>query len=277
MKNARKFLRGNFKPEGIPRINWDHQMAQGLVFYGYDTGRGVIDLCSGRQPATIGAIPQYKPTAFGMATAYNNLTTVSFPSDSVIEASMTIPMSAACAFTRTSQMADFARPFCRTANDGASLPFENFAFQYHPSPAFIQVALSISGNTRVPFNVGIDQGTNLYTTCAVTVDSVGSPRTYFNGAINTLGSAVSLSNYHNQSNILFSGSAAGSVYQPWSGAVFWGAIWDGRTLSQRDNVRLHTNPYDFLIFAEDDVASTGRGTADYDQTLRGKVNRMVKR
>src|ERR1700756_1199025 len=68
--------RGQVQPyNSLPRINWRHPLARGLVSYGYDRGNGPVDLVSGRSRtvnSTAEITSQRSASKFGVSTLYAN-------------------------------------------------------------------------------------------------------------------------------------------------------------------------------------------------------------
>ena len=84
--------RGQAKPYGsIPRINWDHPLAKGLVSYAYDVGGVVIDLVGGKLGTKVNGTPVTGTSPFGSGVQYPAFPTtgaVVFPVDPRVNAAV---------------------------------------------------------------------------------------------------------------------------------------------------------------------------------------------
>src|SRR6516164_8605550 len=144
---------GQAKPfPSIPRIDWAHPLAQGLIFYGYDTGAGTIfDLCSfnNAKETRLGTVDPNSISAFGSGITYGGAGTRYFNSGAAIQNLTSGNLSCACAFVKTGTVGSFTRPFGRTANNGGSNPYANYAFDINAAgggQSQIQVDFNLQTN-----------------------------------------------------------------------------------------------------------------------------------
>jgi Alpha-L-arabinofuranosidase B, catalytic len=257
---------GHIKPPGIPRIDWRHPLAQGLVFYGFDTGTGLlIDLAAGRPASFVGTKAGIAPSAFGAGILWNNSNTAYFLQDAAIEAATAAgDYTAACAIlpTNTSGLAAGALPFGRLIGNFTS-PYYDWAFDFSGGQIYGSLLNSATyANIGNPVTISNDQFASL----ALTAVAGTSAAFYGNGAQSgsiSTGLAIA-SNNSAGSNIYLSGASSSSSIRPFIGFVYYGAFWK-RALSAAEIAALHADPYAFLIFpsdrATDALRNSSSGTA----------------
>jgi hypothetical protein len=262
---------GQTKPFGsTPQINWSHPLAQGLVFYGYDTGTGVIlDLASqnNQSQSTLGTVDPNSTSAFGSGINYGGSGTRYFNSGAAIQNLTSGNLSCACAFIKTGTVGSFSRPFGRTANNGGSNPFANYAFDINAAGGgqnHIQVDFNLQTNAVTVGSI-VFPGDNLFTSAVGTFSWSGSQTTawiYVNGGSNStsLTDVRQLTSLTTNDAIIFSGQSAASSQDQFVGFVYYGAVWN-RTLSIEEVGQLHIDPYCFLWYPEDTIFASLVGAA----------------
>src|SRR5271155_1144739 len=131
---AKLWTRGQVKPTGVPRIDWSHPLAQGLVFYGFDTGFGlIVDLVRGRAmqagSASGGPTPALSADQWSAGFLYDAGHTNYFASDAEIRnLTAAPPLTFPCALYQLT-LTNGAICFCRTANNSAGQPYMDWCFQ----------------------------------------------------------------------------------------------------------------------------------------------------
>jgi Concanavalin A-like lectin/glucanases superfamily len=246
------YHRSQVKPPGIPRLNWRHPLAQGLVFYGIDVGSGPLELVAGR-PGTLGNPTGNKPAVaaspWGTGLLWNGLNSMWFGADGAIEAATTaLVYSWACACVTTGTLGSSARPFGRTANNNSSAPDLNWAFRANASGSGQgNIAADVnSSGAQTAITTWTGNAENVFTSLVGVVSSGGAGSLYAQGALIGSNTGLTIQHADTNSSVLFAGgsSTSGSAVA-WTGFVFYGAFWN-RVLTPGEIVALHEQPYDLL-------------------------------
>lgn len=275
-----KLPNGQIKLSGLPRIDYRHALAQGLVFYGFDTGHGkIIDLAQQRKATQLANSTRPGSSPFGQALSWVNNDSIVFTSDAAIEnASLSGNFTWACAASRTGTVNASAVPFGRTANNGASQPFMNWGFFWDDS--------GVTGSGQNTVSCVYDQGgflarvgnANFTTAGANTFNTLmgvasggsganaATVKFYGNGGLVATDTGVTFGNTNTNDATIFSGNSAAAVAAQFFGFVYYGAAWN-RALSAAEAVQLHNDPYSFLIFPEDEIVMVGRGNRLFTQAM----------
>lgn len=249
--------RGNMKRIGIPRIDRSNPRAQGLLFYAFDTGMGVvIDLVSGRlgtrTPSATKAGNGVSP--FGQGVLWNNSDGISWPASAAVKAATAAGgYTFACGVVPTSaSMPQFSTPFARTANNNASGAI-NWGFLTSDTLDNVYSTIDSGGTTTTVGSLttgGLPVGR--LSSLATTVTAAGLGSFFVSGKANGTTSALVPASINTLDNIIMSGISAAGVSLPWTGFVFYGAFWS-RALSAAEILAQHLDPYSFLIFPDDGV------------------------
>lgn len=234
------------KPRGVPRINWKHPLAAGLVFYGFDTGEGeIIDLVSGRKATYASGRPPVKPSRFGSGFEWTTQS-ATFPQDGRIQKAQvdgsTQAFAYACGCMKTSTAANFQSLFGRSANAGASQPFWNWDFEFNANNAgqgTVRASCTANGTQSTPTNwTGLTD--KVYVTLLNNLFG-GSQHFYAQAKlISTNGSIAGQVNTN--ADIVMAGA----------GFTYWGAMWN-KPIIDAQILQLHLDPYCFLIFPGSDL------------------------
>lgn len=280
LKITRRY--GQYKRAGIPSINWDHPLAQGLLFYVYDAGGYYLDLVqhqSGKLEAntTVASVGSY-PLGYGVKwPGANNSSDIFFPvSNGAKSLGATIPWSTACgtyylgspsgvfvAATGVSNALGDTGPCFLTnivnntvmsmaPNNGATIP--NFV-QTISLNTFQTWAAST--NSATVLNMYVNGKLDSSPTLASTTFSIATASPYVvldNGVTSAIGG---------------NSNGPGGI----SGYLPYYAAW-ARALTAADNFQLHNDPYCFLIYPEDDIfpaLSAPSGTT----LIEGKIPRLL--
>ena len=259
---------GQTKPPGIPRIDWTHPLARGLVFYGFDTGTGlIIDLARGRGMNKISTWPSPQPSYRGQGQLWNASGSAYFNSDAEIRnVTGSPPWTAAEAFIKTGNVAAYAQSLNRTANNGRSNPYINWGFQHNRGGVgqnYLDLFLT-SASTFYDLGTTSSVVTNQFTSAAIVASSSSAASCYFNGSLLNSATGLTIGSTNTNDAILFGGADATTSYLPFAGFVFYGAFWS-RALSAAELLQLHVDPYCFLRFPAQVTpwevrAPTGGGT-----------------
>jgi hypothetical protein len=271
---------GQRKPEGIPRIDRDHPLAQGLIFYGYDCGNGIIELAKNRQPTSIdfAGNHNYSPistTAYGRGEQFEGFHSTYFTRDSDISSSFVMPMSWGCAYTRNSTMPDSTGIFGRTANNGGSIPWINWDIEFYKSGISINWCYSAAvSNTGMVLVSDIPTGFN----SVLAVASASTVLGYQNGTLQANKANTAFVNYTSGAgkfdNIIFGGVSSSIAVNPFKGMIWYGAVWS-RALSAAEAAQLHNDPYCFLVYPDKDLMLTN-GALSFSSAPKKKFNKLVR-
>lgn len=247
--------RGQFKPPGIPRINWRHPLAKGIRLYLFDTGTGsVLDLVSGRTSSTQGTLPASKPSPWGQGILWNGSPSLYWSADAQLRTPTgTGTFTWATGIVETVSPASNARPFGRTAAAGSSQPGSNWEFVVDGGSAW---TFFNSSGSQTQGTQWAGATTQTYMTLGGIAHSGTSVDTYGNGVLIGTTTGVTIQDYDTNDQVIISGGAAAPSFQPFTGYVFWGAFW-ARALSPSEMLALHEQPYDFLEWPWDRIPALG--------------------
>lgn len=259
-------FRGQKKPwASIPRINWQHPLASGLVVYGYDVGGVAIDLVAGALGSlnTATAVPR---GAFRLGAGYKYAAaggSIKLPFTKRIN-SVVPPVSIASAFYVTTVPAS-PTSFFGLGDASANQP--------------IYVAADSGTTMRQGFNNGASDITytvpsilNGYHTMVGVAVSTALTLTYFDGAANTTSTANPTSAFPTAIPLFNSSQIGANTLNNTTGFVPYGALWT-RVLSPAEALQLHLDPYCFLIYPEDEMFATLVGTsATFNSSTTGGYN-----
>lgn len=242
---------GQQKPQGVPRIDWTHPLTQGLLFYGFDTGTGLIlDLVSGRVMNTVGTLVGQKTTSNGTGIAYSTLQSNYFNSDTIIQAATAAPpWTCATGFQTSGALSNNAQIFSRTANNSASQPFANWGFQ--ASGGLGQRGLVNNGGSLGTTATGAVPTTNVFSSLVMVARSSSTLGFYQDGAqVGADTTGLSIASANTDDAICFNGNSSASVVNPANNVVVFFGMFAARAWSADEIVQLHRDPYCFLIPAE---------------------------
>lgn len=278
---ATNFSPKQYKRAGVPRLNRAHPLAEGLIFYAYDSGdnRAPVDLVAVQRASLVGAVSSVTPSPNGNGFPYSSAAT--FYSQWATPGAMAIATARgnytfASQFRKTGTVGQYGKVFTRVANNVTSGPFANWEVGVNPAglgQSFVRTFFAGSGTNfySVPGGLNLDGGVSAITDNSlqtiVGVSSGGSNvgaatlTCWVNGALKaTVTGATSGST--NVTDPIYLGSNLG-IGGGWAGNVYWGAMW-GRPLTPAEILQLHFDPYCFLIYPGDSVgvllnSSSGAG------------------
>lgn len=255
---------GQVKPQGVPRIDWSHPLARALVFYGFDTGTGLIlDLARGRigSWATGGSLSIGVPNAspFGTGVKYAGGASAGsiylFASDAEIQATnAAFPWTAACGYNQTGNNLSFCSPFGRIANSNSGQPFANWYFTTNDNNAGQNLA-GVTFNNSGTFGRTADWTTNAlnrFTSVAFVANTASSAGLYAQGILQSTTTGITLASFNTNDQICFGGSSNFNTNGCGVGFTYYGALW-ARALSADELVQLHNDPYCFLFPPESEM------------------------
>jgi hypothetical protein len=245
----------------LPRIDQNHPMADGLVFYGYDTGAGaIVDLVGGRKQGAVGVADPVTGSVFGSGIQYNADGSKYFASDAALQASYGA-ISFACGYVQTGTVGAYASAFMRTANNNASAPFVNWVFNFNPGGAGqnqVNMGVASTGGNSFQSANWVGNINGIYNVLVGTVS--GSNWIFWaNGQQVDAGAANSYIPVNTNDSVIFSGGSNAGTVVPFVGKVFWGAFWK-RVLSNTEVNQLYYDPYCFLRFPENEIFDWTGGT-----------------
>ena len=253
------FKDGQDKSYGsIPRINWLHPLARGLIHYGYDIGIGPIDLVTGsiRRLANTAVITGNRSSTYGKGLLYLG----------AIAASRIGPVFTGTAANLTSVTT--AAPFswaCAVMLTATPPTGGPTIFGLTGADTTQPLSLGCSGTTTTDFWYGANNsllGTtaagpatlNKFHTLLGVATATSTSQFYVDGKLNLSQTATSVVSTVATRFPGYGGLDSVATSQPiFSGFIYYGAIWKNRALSQAEAVQLHTDPYCFLIWPEEDV------------------------
>lgn len=247
-----RFNSGQTKPwSSIPRINWAHPLAQNLAVYGYDVGGVVIDLVSGGiGTGTTATRANRGAGRFGSGYKYTSGGGgIRLPLSSRIN-SVAPPFSIATAFFVTAAPTNGVW-FCM----GDTTP-NNPVYLAGDSATTMRCGFA-NGAADLTFTVsGL---TNAYHSQVGIGITTSSQAAYFDGTSRATGAGDSTSVFPNAAAIFNSFDLDGLSGNTTAGFIYYGALWT-RALSDEEVLQLHTDPYCFLIYPEDEIFSEWVGT-----------------
>src|ERR1700688_1564995 len=238
------WLPGSVKASGLPRIDWTHPLAAGLVFYAFDNGYQVVDLVSGTVLTTRGNPTYGSGGNGGLGIKYDQTpgTSSYVPASAVPEVQIGNPFSFATSCTLTNSGYIFLR--------GLHGQNENWSIFLHGS----QGAANILNNSGGLISLGAYSITDgVYSSFCTTLDVSGNATFYAQGA-QSGGTATGLTAGNlNQANYMFLGDyVIASGFDPVEGYVYYGGFWN-RDLTSFEALQLHLDPYCFLLPAEGEM------------------------
>lgn len=249
-------FRGQKRPwNSIPRINWKHALATGLVFYGYDTGSGVIvDLVSGADGVKSAAFGP-KPSPLGQAQLYSS----GGPRVEFANSQNAIKIFPATRYSIATGWYITALP---------SITFTvPFGIIDNASNAAVEVLFNQTTNTDMQVQFANTSGVifsgnsiNTFHTIVGTNTTATSQIMYFDGrqiTTSAITSAFTATAYQASINNGQIGAPTGNGISGW---VYFGALWN-RPISATSARTLHDDPWCFLIWPEDEIFATLVGSS----------------
>jgi len=246
---------GPAKPyASIPRIDWTHPLADSLIFYAYDAGGVIYDLVSGGGSGKITTSTTHITRTIskeGYGLKYPGTAT----SDSV---SLPLASKATQGFTNTA-------PFSAAVGVFGSVGVNNGYFTSTGDATTDVAGFTVqattfgfnfnNGGSQVAFNTAVSAN-NYHTGVAVATSSTAATL-YFDGKLDHSVTAITTTNATTSQQVNFNSGTASSVNfgGGWNGFVHYWAGWN-RVLSAAEAGLLHSDPYCFLIYPEDEVFNT---------------------
>lgn len=244
---------GQIKPTGIPRIDWSHPLARGLLFYAFDTGMGMrVDLVSGvlaQKNSTSTVNPTAGATAYGstifyqggQADAFANIGAGITSAIGSIAWALIAPASpsqnATGAFEYDVGAAGFDCEFHNLTSGQLRLSCYEYTvggvFFIAPTQVdntYLSAVETMDGATRTIYGNGVVPATQGTQPCTVNVIGLQTP--------SNTPSNLAIGDY----------TAYGGApdIDEFTGSVFYWALWN-RVLSAQEAMQLHLDPYCFLL------------------------------
>jgi hypothetical protein len=244
-----------FKPQGIPRIDWTHPLANGLAYYYFNAGGNFIDLVTGdtAQKSTAANWPGSGATPYGagvLSTAKTHLQSTLFAPRNWAR-----PFSWACGWWQVGAVASGSGfPTYFGVND----TLQNDALQIHRvgtgnleindnnganSVSLGAAPTSNAFHTAMGITRPFDQGFDAYYDGAFLGTSAFNTNTITSASLNANTKVVIASSATNANDV-----------DNLNSMIFYGAIWL-RELTAKEAQQLYFDPYCFLIPAQADAAS----------------------
>lgn len=272
------YHRGQRKPwPSVPRINWNHPLAEGLLFYVYDAGGFYIDLVQNQlgkmqSGTTVASTGTYSLGAGIKWPGANNSGEIVFPVSNGAKAlGATVPWSTACA---TYYLAGASGVFVAATGVSNTLGDTGPCFLTNIVNNSTMSMAPDNGNTIPNFTQTI--ASNTFQTWSASTNGTTSLNFYANGKLDssptvasTTFSIASESPYVVINNGV-DGVTGGNSNGPGglSGYLPYYAAWN-RVLTATDNWTLHNDPWSLLIFPEDDMFATLVGASATTAALSG--------
>jgi hypothetical protein len=247
--------RGQKKPwNSIPRLNWAHPLTKGMVFYGYDTGCGlVVELVYGLKSSLLNSPqPPPRPTAFGQGNKYvSGGGSANFPATTGTNAMLANhPYSIACAWYLTALPSlGFTGIFGMNETGSTT---DNAILLFGTASNDVQWAVANNNPTPLAINTINQYHTFLGTNSNPTATA---QNIYFDGKLagtTAIAAAATTTAAQPIFNSNSGGAGAGNGVNGW---VYYGIVWN-RTISAAEARKLHDDPYCFLIYPEDEMGAT---------------------
>jgi hypothetical protein len=248
--------------DGRPAHRLVSPLAQGLVFYGFDTGFGlIVDLVRGRTMQSVsasgGPTPALSADQWSAGFLYDAGHTNYFASDAEIRnLTAAPPWTCACALDQLT-LTNGAICFCRTANNSAGQPYMDWCFQsdfaggghttfaVNSGGAYTYVGTAGSTGTAI--------GANGFHTLVGVANSSSSASYFVDGVSQGTTAGLSIQSINAGDAICLGGNSSASVLNPCASAfVPYGAYWS-RALSSSEILQLHLDPYCFLQPGEGEI------------------------
>lgn len=229
------------------------------MFYGYDTGTGlIVDLVEGvRGSVSVAGTGKSVGTSpFGQGLKYvsGGLSTI-FPIQPVINKAFLASLySIACAWYITVLPSiAFTCPFGfndTSGNNASAVIWDQAAGND------VQWILANTNPAVISVNT-----VNAYHTFLGTNTGAAAQNIYFDGKLaNTTATTASFTTAVASACFNNASSAGSNTFNGTVGIVYYGAMWN-RTISAAEARKIHDDPYCFLIYPEDDMFATLVGTA----------------
>jgi len=254
--------RGQKKPfASLPRINWSHPLASGLVTFMYDGCGVVIDLVTGELAKIIvsGGTASIVGTQYGQTYFTANVGSGTYwgfnTSNSPIQNNLGTNYSFASGYVRRgATSANYGDIFCYC--DSATT-----------TPIWIGSNATTSEVMWTLDGVNIYTGTvvpalNMFSTSGGVVTSSTTGTTYHIDAVNgfnaTNRTGLSVTNHTGFVPAMYIDieHSGGIVDGGQQCAIFYGAVWKNRVLTNADWLNLHLDPWSLLIYPEDEIFAT---------------------
>lgn len=248
---------GLLKPSGIPAIDWSNPLTKNLVYYGFDTAAGIVDLVSGI-PALSGTLPGASATPIGAAAKYNGTTQFTYGdmNSTARNAAATAPYSFAAGFVSLAQQTNNASMFMQATSLGNN-PFG----VYIPNGANRAARMFFADGAGFTDSANGSVTDNVFHVAVGVADTSGHAGGYFDGAGTAGGNfTTTFSPDSTNRNVIGAlGQSSNSAFL--NGYVYFGAIWSVRVLTGADAFTLYNDPWCFLIWPEDGVMEWVKTTA----------------
>jgi len=245
------------KPFGsIPRINWGHPLTRGLLTYCYDVGGPIIDLVGGGTGKIVASTTHIARSVspFGLGLKYGATSSSDYflmPVNRRISTfGNSVPYTIACATFYTG--APNINSVVVGPSDGSSN--QGPVFWIDGTNTFFAVVLN-NANTH---DFAQLRTTNTFQSWVCAAPSTTTATLYANGKLDSsLSGIATTQSITGMSNIFNNGNTGSNNYSggAGNGLVYYYAGWN-RVLTAAEALLLHSDPYCFLIYPEDEIFAT---------------------
>ena len=252
---------GQVKPSsiGIPRINWEHPLAQQLKTYLYDTGDGIVDLVLGMKGTPHASGGTLLPVAFqyGRSQFYGAAGSLwnTFPATNIAlnaGGSSSPQWSQVCAtyFTGTPPTSESIVGAFDAGGSSDNGP------QFWIGGTNLMVVTFNNGASQPSFNQAI--ATKTYQTWGAVATSTSTATYYANGKLDSNPTGITATGKsvkdlgHSSGQWIVNATTPTGFNNGVNGFLQYYGYWE-RELTAPENELLHHDPYCFLIFPEDEL------------------------
>lgn len=251
MGQIQRLTRGRVKPyHSVPRIDWSHPLAAGLVAYCYDIGGAVIDLVNGGFLTPVGALGSQE-SQFGRGlefptTGYGFMPPL--PTSKASQYGGSAPFSLSLGTFCVGDSVNAEAVIVSVQDAGNSTDTECGFNSMDPTT----VAGIYGNSTTVSFGQRLIH--NSFQTWGFSATSSSAGSQYGNGVFDTSVATTTIFSLTNP-EIMYSTAAsnAPSFSGGINGFVPYFAIWGSRALTAADHLQLYQDPYSLLIYPEDEM------------------------
>ena len=258
--------RGQKKPwNSIPRINWSHPLAAGLISYGYDVGCGPIDLVTGGLRTITNST---NPPFGGPQTSRYGRGFTCVATTGVGSSPYTVSGGANLENVGVAAPYSFATGLMFTATPavGAAGLFVNCDAT---SNRTFQVGCASVSGTDLWWIFSNGGGLSVTAAGAIKINTfqtalgvalTGSTAAcYVDGVLNISPAVTTTSAVISGAKLSYWGLRSSGNQNTVSGFNYYGAVWKGRALTAKEARKLHDDPYCFLIYPEDEMFAENVG------------------
>lgn len=253
-------MSGQVKPTGIPNIDWTNPITAGLIFYGFDTGSGIVDLTGLNPPLSATNTLLGQATAYGTALYHDGGASPTWTPGAAVPAAWAGSYTIASAWLPGTMTVNHRVTAFGLAAGAGGQPHYNGSVYFNETEQLSRIYQPWIGYSNPGgFFFGAwgspspYPSANQYHSLTVTTDNT-TGHVYYDGVQPVGGTGPVVTGYSASSPFFMFGDAN------YRGFVFFGAIWN-RVLTAAEALSLHENPYSFLLPGNSASASQVLGLA----------------